>query len=128
MINSRNHSGGAGTGAVMGSKNLKAIAVEGTKGVNIADRKEMKRLNDYMMTELIGANNNHVVPSTPQAWAEYSSPNSRWTARKGLFWGAAEGGPIETGKSRRATKIPSAFVPTSRCSISDRPQKNTRSK
>lgn len=71
MINSRNHSGGAGTGAVMGSKNLKAIAVEGTKGVNIADRKEMKRLNDYMMTELIGANNNHVVPSTPQAWAEY---------------------------------------------------------
>lgn len=68
MINSRNHSGGAGTGAVMGSKNLKAIAVEGTKGVNIADRKEMKRLNDYMMTELIGANNNHVVPSTPQAW------------------------------------------------------------
>nr|WP_283093087.1 aldehyde ferredoxin oxidoreductase [Citrobacter amalonaticus] len=98
MLNSRNHSGGAGTGAVMGSKNLKAIAVEGTKGVNIADRKEMKRLNDYMMTELIGANNNHVVPSTPQAWAEYSSPASRWTARKGLFWGAAEGGPIETGE------------------------------
>ncbi|MQK39329.1 aldehyde ferredoxin oxidoreductase, partial [Escherichia coli] len=79
-------------------KNLKAIAVEGTKGVNIADRQEMKRLNDYMMTELIGANNNHVVPSTPQSWAEYSDPKSRWTARKGLFWGAAEGGPIETGE------------------------------
>ncbi|WP_103745635.1 aldehyde ferredoxin oxidoreductase N-terminal domain-containing protein, partial [Escherichia coli] len=30
MLNSRNHSGGAGTGAIMGSKNLKAIAVEGT--------------------------------------------------------------------------------------------------
>ncbi len=58
----------------------------------------MKRLNDYMMTELIGANNNHVVPSTPQSWAEYSDPKSRWTARKGLFWGAAEGGPIETGE------------------------------
>ncbi|XNM49000.1 aldehyde ferredoxin oxidoreductase N-terminal domain-containing protein [Escherichia coli] len=58
MLNSRNHSGGAGTGAIMGSKNLKAIAVEGTKGVNIADCQEMKRLNDYMMTELIGANNN----------------------------------------------------------------------
>ena len=98
MLNSRNHSGGAGTGAIMGSKNLKAIAVEGTKGVNIADRQEMKRLNDYMMTELIGANNNHVVPSTPQSWAEYSDPKSRWTARKGLFWGAAEGGPIETGE------------------------------
>ncbi len=47
----------------------------------------MKRLNDYMMTELIGANNNHVVPSTPQSWAEYSDPKSRWTARKGLFLG-----------------------------------------
>lgn len=97
IINSRNHSGGAGSGAVLGSKNLKAIAVWGSKGVNVADRLELKRLNDYMMTELIGANNNHVVPSTPQAWAEFSAPNSRWTARKGLFWQAAEGGPIETG-------------------------------
>ncbi|XNM62305.1 aldehyde ferredoxin oxidoreductase N-terminal domain-containing protein [Escherichia coli] len=75
MLNSRNHSGGAGTGAIMGSKNLKAIAVEGTKGVNIADRQEIKRFNDYMMTGLIGANNNHVVPSTPQSWAEYSDPS-----------------------------------------------------
>ncbi len=86
MLNSRNHSGGAGTGAIMGSKNLKAIAVEGTKGVNIADRQEMKRLNDYMMTELIGANNNHVVPDATIV-AEYSDPKSRWTARKGLFSG-----------------------------------------
>lgn len=64
----------------------------------------MKRLNDYMMTELIGANNNHVVPSTPQSWAEYSDPKSRWTARKGLFWGAAEGGPIETVKFRQQSE------------------------
>ena len=98
MLNSRNHSGGAGTAAVLGSKNLKAIAIYGTRGVNVADRHELKRLNDYMMTKLIGANNNHVVPSTPQSWAEYSSPGSRWTARKGLYWGAAEGGPIETGE------------------------------
>jgi aldehyde:ferredoxin oxidoreductase len=98
MLNSRNHSGGAGTGAVLGSKNLKAIAIFGTRGVNVADRHKLKELNDYMMTRLIGANNNHVVPSTPQAWAEYSAPGSRWTARKGLFWGAAEGGPIETGE------------------------------
>ncbi|MGL5169201.1 aldehyde ferredoxin oxidoreductase [Edwardsiella tarda] len=97
IINSRNHCGGAGSGAVMGAKNLKAIAVFGSRGVAIADRHAMKRLNDYMLRELIGANNNHVVPSTPQPWAEYSSPASRWTARQGLFWGAAEGGPIETG-------------------------------
>lgn len=98
ILNSRNHSGGAGTGAVLGAKNLKAISVIGTQGVNVANREELKNLNDYMMTELIGANNNHVVPSTPQAWAEYSDPKSRWTARKGLFWGAAEGGPVETGE------------------------------
>ena len=98
IINTRNHSAGAGAGAVMGSKKLKAIAIFGTHGVSIADRHEVKRLNDYMMTQLIGSNNNHVVPSTPQAWAEYSSPGSRWTARKGLFWGAAEGGPVETGE------------------------------
>ncbi|HBM7435497.1 TPA: aldehyde ferredoxin oxidoreductase [Escherichia coli] len=52
MLNSRNHSGGAGTGAIMGSKNLKAIAVEGTKGVNIADRQEMKRLPIRCMTQM----------------------------------------------------------------------------
>ncbi|MDR3439109.1 aldehyde ferredoxin oxidoreductase [Telmatospirillum sp.] len=99
MLNSRNHSGGAGTGAVLGSKKLKAIAIRGTKGVNVADRMELKRLNDYTLTQLMGANNNHVVPSTPQAWAEFSDPRSRWTARKGLYWGAAEGGPIETGEN-----------------------------
>lgn len=111
MLNSRNHSGGAGTGAIMGSKNLKAIAVEGTKGVNIADRQEMKRLNDYMMTELIGANNNHVVPSTPQSWAEYSDPKSRWTARKGLFWGRLKVVRLKRGKFRQAIRTLSAFVP-----------------
>lgn len=97
IINSLSHSAGAGVGAIFGSKNLKAIAVYGTGGVGVADRQELKRLNDYMETELIGANNNHVVPSTPQAWAEYSDKGSRWTARKGLTWGAAEGGPVETG-------------------------------
>lgn len=97
MLNSRNHSGGAGLGAILGSKKLKAIALRGGKGVSVADRKALKELNDYTLTQLMGANNNHVVPSTPQAWAEFSSPRSRWTSRKGLFWGAAEGGPIETG-------------------------------
>ena len=34
-----------GVGAVMGSKNLKAIVVKGTKGIEIHDRKEMVTLN-----------------------------------------------------------------------------------
>ncbi|MDR1893322.1 MAG: aldehyde ferredoxin oxidoreductase, partial [Spirochaetales bacterium] len=98
MINSRNHSGGGGLGAVLGAKKLKAIAVQGNYSVPVADAAEVMRLNKYVLEDLIGANNNHVVPSTPQSWAEYSSPGSRWNARAGLYWEAAEGGPIETGE------------------------------
>ncbi|MCL4532367.1 MAG: hypothetical protein M1582_04135 [Actinobacteria bacterium] len=38
-----------------------------------------------------------MVPSTPQRWAEFFSPGSRWTARNGLFWGAADP-PVNTGE------------------------------
>ena len=55
------------------------------------------------------------VPSTPQSWAEYSDPKSRWTARKGLFWGAAEGGPIETGEIPPGNQNTVCLLYTSRC-------------
>ena len=71
LINSRNHSAGAGIGAVLGSKKLKALVVEGTGSVNVADPKTVAELSDYMLREIIGSNNNHVVPSTQQEWAEY---------------------------------------------------------
>lgn len=100
LINSRNHSGGAGIGSVLGSKKVKAIAIEGLGAVRIHDPKEVSKLSDHMLRELLGSNNNHVVPQTPQSWAEYHHPNSRWTARKGLYWGAAEGGPVETGECK----------------------------
>lgn len=128
MINSRNHSGGAGTGAVMGSKNLKAIAVEGTKGVNIADRKEMKRLNDYMMTELIGANNNHVVPSTPQAWQNTLRQTRAGRPVRDCSGARQKGDQSKPGKSRRVTRIPWVSVPINPCSIWGQPLRNTRSK
>lgn len=99
IINSFNHSAGAGHGAVLGSKNLKAIAVCGTGAVNIKDTKTVKELNDYMLLEIIGSNNNHVVPRTEQSWAEFHSPSSRWTSGKGKRWELAEGGPIETGET-----------------------------
>lgn len=90
------HSAG-GHGGVMGAKNLKAIGVRGTGSVKIAaDPKEWLELDKYMMS-LIGANNQMVVPTTPQPWAEYSDKSSRWTGRKGLFWGAANP-PVETGE------------------------------
>ncbi|MBC2855124.1 aldehyde ferredoxin oxidoreductase [Cetobacterium sp. 2A] len=91
------HSAG-GHGGVLGSKMLKAIGVRGTQAVKIAGKgRDLLKLNNYMMKDLIGANNQHVVPSTPQPWAEFHSKGSRWTAKEGLTWGAAEGGPVETG-------------------------------
>lgn len=49
------HGGRGGTGAVMGSKNLKAVAVRGTKGVDIADPKaliaEAAKINEIIKTE-----------------------------------------------------------------------------
>ena len=100
VLNSRNHSAGGGLGAVFGSKKLKAIVVEGNGVVHIADPQKVADLSDYMLAEVIGSNNNHVVPSTQQEWAEYYSEGSRWTARKGLTWGAAEGGAIDVGEPK----------------------------
>ncbi len=98
IVNSVNHSAG-GHGGVFGSKKLKAIGVRGTGAVKIAEGKaqEWLKLNRYMMTDIIGANNQHVVPSTPQPWAEYHNKGSRWTGQPALFWGAAEP-PVETGE------------------------------
>ncbi len=100
VINSRCHSGGAGIGAILGSKKVKCIAVKGTLSVKVKDPKQVAELSDYMLREVIGSNNNHVVPSTQQSWAEYWDAGSRWTAQKGLVWGAAEGGPIDTGEPK----------------------------
>jgi aldehyde:ferredoxin oxidoreductase len=91
----RSHSAG-GLGSVMGAKNLKAIGVKGTGAVQVAsDKKAWKDLVTYYLS-LLGANSGGVVPRTPQPWAEYYG-NTRWTARKGLYWGAASP-PIETGE------------------------------
>ena len=96
IMNGSSHSAG-GHGGVMGSKKLKAIAVKGTGSVKTGkDKTELMKLDTYMTGEIIGANNQHVVPSTPQPWAEFSDKSSRWTAREGLHWGASEGN-IETG-------------------------------
>ena len=100
IINSRNHSVGAGAAAVMGSKKLKALVVRGSQPIYVADPQEVADLSDYMLREIVGSNNNHVVPSTQQEWAEYFDKGSRWTAQKGLTWALAEGGPIDTGEPK----------------------------
>ncbi|WP_025823725.1 aldehyde ferredoxin oxidoreductase [Shewanella marina] len=90
------HSAG-GHGAVMGSKNFKGIGIIGTGSVAIAaNYQQMRELDDHILG-IIGANNNGVVPSTPQSWSEFSNKGSRWKARPGLTWGAADK-PIELGE------------------------------
>jgi aldehyde:ferredoxin oxidoreductase len=96
IMNGTSHSAG-GHGGVFGSKLLKAVAVKGTGSVAIAGKgADFVELNRYMMADIIGANNQHVVPNAPQPWAEYHSQSSRWTAKAGLTWGAADP-VVETG-------------------------------
>lgn len=96
VINSYSHSAG-GVGGVMGSKNLKAIGIRGTGSVQIAgDKAEWEKLVKFHLS-LLGAVNQHVVPSSPQPWAEYYGP-SRWVGSKGSKWGAANP-TIDTGSS-----------------------------
>ncbi|MDQ1238445.1 MAG: hypothetical protein QG577_630 [Thermodesulfobacteriota bacterium] len=94
VMNSYSHSAG-GVGGVMGSKNLKAIGVRGTGSVRIAGKREEweKAVNFHL--SLLGAVNQHVVPNSPQPWAEYYGP-TRWLASKGRKWGSAAPS-IETG-------------------------------
>ncbi len=95
VMNSVSHSAG-GVGSVMGSKNLKAIGIAGSGSVRIAGNKdEWEKLIKYHLS-LLGANNQHVVPSSPQPWAEFYDQSTRWKGSKGRAWGAAPR-PIETG-------------------------------
>ncbi len=88
VMNDRSHSAG-GVGSVLGSKNLKAIGVRGTGSVNVAMEKTAFKNMIYDYLTLMGCNNQGVVPSTPQPWAEYYSSGTRWTAQTGAFWGRA---------------------------------------
>jgi len=95
VMNSVSHSAG-GVGGVMGSKNLKAIGVRGTGKVAIAgDKGEWEKLVKLHLS-LLGANNQHVVPNSPQPWAEYFNAGSRWVASRGRQWGASQPA-IDTG-------------------------------
>jgi len=95
VMNDVSHSAG-GIGSVMGSKYLKAIGVVGSGAIRIAGRKEEweKAINYHL--SLLGASNQQVVPSSPQPWAEYCDPTTRWNASPGHRWGAAAH-PVDTG-------------------------------
>jgi aldehyde:ferredoxin oxidoreductase len=95
VMNSISHSAG-GIGSVMGSKNLKAIGVRGSGSVRIAGKKEeWEKVIKYHLS-LLGGNNQHVVPTSPQPWAEFYDSKTRWNASRGHHWGAAAH-PVDTG-------------------------------
>lgn len=93
----RSHSAGV-VGAVLGAKKLKAIGILGTGALKIeATNSAWKDLVHYQHT-LLGANAGGVVPNTLQAWQpDGYYGGTRWTAEKGLYWGAASP-PVETGE------------------------------
>ena len=93
VANSVSHSAG-GVGGVLGSKNLKAIGVQGSGAVRIAgDKGEWERLVKFHLS-ILGGNNQHVVPRFPTPEAEYYNPQSRWLGAPGKRWGAASP-PVE---------------------------------
>ena len=68
----------------------------GTGSVRIAgDKGEWEKLVKYHLS-LLGANNQHVVPSSPQPWAEYFNAGSRWKGSRGRAWGASSP-PLKAG-------------------------------
>lgn len=93
VANAVSHAAG-GVGGVMGAKNLKAVAVQGSGAVRIAgDRGEWEKLIGFHLS-ILGGNNQHVVPSFPTPEAEYYNPGSRWVGEPGRRWGAAQP-PVE---------------------------------
>lgn len=85
-----------GLGGVMGSKNLKAIALRGTGAVTIA-APEAYQSQRKGIDQVICAPGGSVVPSQQQSWSEYHADNSWWNAAPGLFWGESAT-KVETGE------------------------------
>jgi len=104
VVNALSHSAG-GVGGVMGSKNLKAIGVQGSGAVRIAgDKEQWERLVKFHLS-ILGANNQHVTPAFPSPQAEYYNPGSRWVGEPGKRWGAAQP-PVEiTGSLHDMNRI-----------------------
>ena len=94
-IHAIGHSAG-GVGGVFGSKKLKGIGIMGSKPVKIAaDPADWRDLIQFSL-DIIGSNNQNILPTNMQGWNEYYYSGSRWYAKEGLYWGAADI-PVETG-------------------------------
>ena len=85
-----------GLGGVMGSKNLKAIAVQGSRALDVADPKALWDKGTEVCKTAVTVPGGSVVPAASQSWSSAADPQSWWNARPGLKWGAADGAPART--------------------------------
>lgn len=121
------HCGGGGLGKIFGSKKLKAIAFYGTKGIQVAEPKKVLELNNYVMSDLIGSNNNHVVPTVAQSWSEYENSSTRWTGPSGPDLGRGGGRPRRHRRIRaRPARLWSAIAARRPSRITGRSPNPTR--
>ena len=90
----RSHSG-QNAGGIMGSKNLKAIAVHGTGSLKIAcsGRELLAQIAHH--TSLVGGTSGGMTPGKPKPWAQYYGGGD-WTGDPTVWWGAACP-PVNTG-------------------------------
>jgi aldehyde:ferredoxin oxidoreductase len=75
-----------GYGAVMGSKNLKAVVVRGTHKISVADPERLKELNRYAL--MIGKRNQLVIP--PHILRSKHADQVKYTGRQGCYQCAME--------------------------------------
>ena len=85
------HGGRGGTGAVMGSKNLKAVAVRGTQGVGVADPEaliaETRKINEIIKTESqYPLYSKYGSPKNTSAYAKLGGLTTR-NGQSGIFAG-----------------------------------------
>ncbi len=96
--------GRGGMGAVMGSKNLKAIVVRGEKGVEVADEKTFSKTAAAIIEEICGK-------SHYETWVKFGSM-ACWEFRTGLIkaWPCDGWRGLMPGKEAEALFGPRVFV------------------
>ncbi len=86
VMNDKDRAAGrSGVGAVMGSKNLKAVAVRGTRGVAVADpegflkvvQAKREKLDTHAARERLGAVGTHAMMDNTNAYGSLPTRNSR---------------------------------------------------
>ena len=79
-----------GFGGVFGSKNLKAIAVQGSGAVQAADAQALWSRADEICRQYVAVRGGYVVPAKAQTWSDYANSHSYWNASASLGWGGSE--------------------------------------